>query len=123
MLIRQAQGALVFVVPESGCVLHHRADGLAFVHQVKRFVDLVQAHGVRDERRQLDLAGHGVFDHAGQFAAALDAAKGRAQPLAASDELEGTGADLLARACHADDDRLAPATVRTFQRSARPVLL
>ena len=82
---------------------------------------MLQAHGVGDEGFELNLASHGVFHHAGQLAAALDAAKGRTQPLAAGHQLEGAGLDLLAGTGHADDDRLAPAAVGAFQCRAHHV--
>src|SRR5690606_18177786 len=62
--------------------------------------------------------GHRVLDHARQLAAALHPAEGGAHPLAAGDQLERTGADLLARAGHADDHALAPAAVRALERGA-----
>src|SRR5690606_13203725 len=68
--------------------------------------------------RQLDVAAHRVLDHARQLAAALDPAEGGAQPLAAGDQLERPGADLLARASHADDHALSPAAVRALERRA-----
>ena len=57
-----------------------------------------------------------MLDHAGQLGAAFDAAKGAASPNAARDELEGTGADFLARTGHPDDDAFAPAFVAALQR-------
>lgn len=95
-----------------------RANRLACVHQIKGLVDVGQRHGVRDKRCQLDFAAHGVLDHAGQLAAAFDAAKGRAKPFAPRHQLERAGRNLLARAGHANHHRLAPAPVRAFQRGA-----
>ncbi|KAG1535609.1 hypothetical protein G6F50_015263 [Rhizopus delemar] len=91
------------------------------MHQVEGVVDLVQVHGVGDERRQFDIALHRVLDHAGQLAATLHAAEGGAHPLAAGHQLERTGGDLLARTGHAAHHALAPATVRAFQRRAHHV--
>lgn len=78
--------------------MHDRTDRLAFVHQIEGIVDPVQIHGVGDERRQFDVALHRVLHHARQLAATLDATEGRAHPLAAGDQLEGTGGDFLAGA-------------------------
>src|SRR6218665_2087045 len=97
------------------------ADGLAFVHQGEGFVDVFEVARVRDKGRELDVALHGVFHHARQLAAALDAAEGRAQPAPAGDELEGTGGYLLPRAGHADDDTLAPAAMCAFECGAHDV--
>ena len=41
-------------------VLDDGADRLAFMHQVERFIDAFQWHGVGDKGRQLDFAFHGV---------------------------------------------------------------
>ena len=53
-------------------------DRFALVHQVEGFIDARERLRVGDERRELDLALHGVFHHAGQLRAALYAAEGRA---------------------------------------------
>lgn len=53
-----------------------------------------------------------------QLAAALHASEGRAAPHSPGDELEGSGADLLAGASHADDRRLAPALVAALKGGA-----
>ena len=50
-------------------------DRLALVHEIERLIDAGQRHGVGDEWRELDAAGHGVFHHAGQLTSALDAAE------------------------------------------------
>lgn len=97
------------------------ADGLAFVHQVEGLVDVFQFTRVRDKGRKLNVTLHGVFHHARQLAAPLDAAEGRAQPAPAGHELEGARADLLPRTRHADDDTLAPAAVRAFERGTHDV--
>src|SRR5690606_9815087 len=99
-------------------VVDDGTDALAFVHQVERFVDALQRHGVGDVGVQCQLPAHGLPDHAGELGAALDATKGRAAPDAAGDELERAGADLLPGAGDADDDALAPALVAALQRRA-----
>ena len=53
--------------------------------------------------------------------ARLPAAEGRAAALASRDELEGPGANLLARGRHADEAALAPAAVRRLERRAHHV--
>ena len=73
---------------------------------------------MRDHAVDLDLAGHVLVDHAGDIAAAADAAEGGAAPDAAGDELEGAGGDLLTRAGDADDHGLAPALVAALQGGA-----
>ena len=66
-------------------------------------------HRVGHERCQLDLAGHGVFHHAGQLLRPFHAAK-------ASSHLRPVtswkGQVLTLPPGHADDHALAPATVR-----------
>src|SRR6185312_10932320 len=51
----------------------------------------------------------------------LDAAERRAAPDPPGDQLERPRADLLPRAGHADDDRLAPALVAALQRRTHHV--
>src|SRR5262245_37891688 len=97
---------------DSSSEVDDRADRLALVHQVEGFIDVLDAHGVRDEGRQLDLVAHRLLHHAGQLAATLHATESRALPGAAGDQLERTGGDLLPGARHADDDGLAPAAMR-----------
>ncbi len=41
----------------------HRADRLARVHQLEGLVDVLDAHGVRDEGCEFDLALHGLLHH------------------------------------------------------------
>src|SRR5262245_49459088 len=94
------------------------ADALAFVHEIERVVDLIEAHGVRDHLVDFDLAVHVLLDHARQLRPAFDAAERTAAPDAARHELERPRADLLARRCDADDDRLTPATVTALERRA-----
>src|SRR5690606_14967294 len=64
----------------------------------------------------LDLALHVPVDDLRHVSAAARATERRALPGAASDQLERTGRDLLASARNADDDRLAPAAMRAFER-------
>src|SRR5690606_20349500 len=104
--------------PCTGSVADDGADRLAFLHQVEGLVDALQRQAVGDEGPQFDRPGHRVLDHARQLAAALDPAEGGAHPLAAGHQLERTGADLLARAGHADDHALAPAAVRALECGA-----
>src|ERR1700759_5655972 len=102
-------------------VMNDGADRLPFMHQIEGFIDTRERPRMRDERRELDLARHRVFDHARQLRAALDAAECRAQPAAAGDELERAGGDFLTRAGHADNNRLAPAAMRAFERRTHHV--
>lgn len=66
-------------------------DGFSFMHQIEGRIDIFERHGVRYERRKLDIAAHGVFDHSGKLAAPLDTTKSRAAPRTTRDKLEGTG--------------------------------
>src|SRR5215217_7323046 len=94
------------------------ADRLSLVHQVEGIVDLLDRHHVGDERIDVDLLVHVPVDDLRHIAPALGAAEGRAHPVPAGDELEGTRGDLLAGAGDADDHRLAPAAMAAFQRLA-----
>src|SRR5690606_31319847 len=102
----------------SPSVVNDGANALALVHQVERLVDVLEAHGVRDEGVQRNLAALRLLHVARQLAAAAHAAERRTAPDAARDQLERTRGNLLARAGHADDDRLAPALVTALERSA-----
>src|SRR5471030_114841 len=90
-------------------------DALAFMHQVKRLVDIFQAHGVGDEGIQRDLAGRGHFHVAWQLGTTAHAAERRTAPDATGDQLERTGRDFLAGTGHTDDDRLAPTLVAALK--------
>src|SRR5690606_28363251 len=90
----------------------------AGAHHFKAFVDVFELEDMRDHRIDLDLAVHVPVDDLGQFSAPTYAAKGRALPRAACDQLERARRNLGPRRCHADDDALAPALVRRFQRGA-----
>jgi hypothetical protein len=97
---------------------HHAADALARVHQVEALVDLVEREHVGDHRVDLDLAVHVPVDDLRHVGAALGAAERRAAPVAAGDQLERPGGDLLAGFGDADDDAGAPAAVAAFERGA-----
>lgn len=68
------------------------------MHQVKRFVDVFQAHGMGDERVQRDLAGLRHFHVAWQFRPAAHATEGRTAPDAPGHQLEWTRGNFLAGA-------------------------
>src|SRR5690606_1631743 len=101
--------------------VNHGTTGVAFVHQVERFVDVLKAHGVGDKGIEADIAAHGLLDHAGQLAAAFDATKRRAAPDAAGNQLERARADFLAGAGDADNDAFAPALVAALECGAHHV--
>src|SRR5262249_27392465 len=61
---------------------------------------------------------HVPVDNLRDVGASARPAEGCTPPRAAGDELEGPGGNFLAGTGHANDDRLAPALVRTFQRLA-----
>ncbi len=91
------------------------------MHQVKRFVDVFQAHGVGHHVINFDLTFH-VFIHvAGQFGTTTYTAECRAAPDTTGYQLEGAGTDFLASAGNTDDDRFAPALVAAFQRGTHQV--
>src|SRR5262245_53400703 len=91
-------------------------DALALVHQLEPLVDVGQRHGVRDHRIDLDLALHVPVDDFRHVGAAARAAKGRALPDAAGDQLEWAGCDLRAGRRDTDDDGLTPAAMAGFER-------
>src|SRR5665213_1751946 len=97
-------------------VQNHRADRLAFVHQVEGVVDLVERHGVGDEVVDVDLAVHIPVDDFRDIGAAARAAEGGAAPDAAGDEMERARGDFMTGRRDADDDRFAPAAVAAFER-------
>src|SRR5882757_7817095 len=99
----------------------HRADRLALVHQIEGIVDLLNRHHVSDEIIDVDLLVHVPVDDARHLGAATNAAECRAAPVASGDQLERPGADFLARARDADNDRRAPATMTTLEGLAHQV--
>src|SRR5471032_2317449 len=88
------------------------------MHQVKRFVDVFQAHGVGDKGVQRDFAGLGHFHVAWQFGTATHAAKRRTAPDAPGHQLEWAGGDFLASTGYTNDHRLAPTLVAALQGRA-----
>src|SRR5690606_12107050 len=64
----------------------------------------------------LDFAVHVPLDELRNVGPGPGPAEGRPLPDTARHELEGTRADLLARAGHAEDGRLAPAAMARFER-------
>ena len=65
-------------------------DGFSFVHQIERVVDLLQRQTVGNERVELNLADHSIFNHTRKLGTALHAAKRGAAPHATGDQLEWT---------------------------------
>ena len=61
------------------------------MHQVERFIDIVERHCVGDHRVNLNLAVHVPIDYARNIGAALGAAKRCAAPHATGDQLERAG--------------------------------
>ena len=72
------------------------ADALAFVHQIERLVDLLEGM-VWVMKSSSELTLHVALYVARQLAATAHAPEGAAAPHPAGDQLERTGADLLAR--------------------------
>src|ERR1700722_21016979 len=56
----------------SASELQHRANAVLELHQLKRAVDLVKAHAVRDERVDVDIAPQVAIDQLRHLVAALD---------------------------------------------------
>src|SRR6266545_7723858 len=102
----------------SASVGDYGPDRLAFMHQVEAFVDSFEGQHVRDQIVDVDLAVHVPVDDPGHIGAATCAAKRRAFPDPAGDELERPRFDLLASAGDADDHRHAPAAVAALQSLA-----
>src|SRR5690606_5207043 len=95
--------------------MNDRANALAFVHQLERLVDVLQAHGMGNEGIQWNLALLGLFHVARQLGPTLHAAESTAAPDPTGDQLEWPGADFLAGTGHTDDGRLTPALVAALQ--------
>lgn len=85
------------------------------MHSVERLVDVIKVHGVGNELVDLEPAFHVFLDQAWHFGSALDATEGRAAPDTAGDQLERTGADLLAGGRHTNDGGFTPALVAGLQ--------
>src|SRR6476646_2904687 len=88
------------------------------MHQVEAAVDLVELQRVSDHRVDRNSAVHVPVDDLGHVGAALGAAERRAAPVAAGDQLERAGRNLLAGFGNTDDYAGAPATVTAFQGRA-----
>src|SRR5918999_3100311 len=95
---------------------HYAADALSIMHQVKPLVDVVERHGVRNHRVDLDLPVHVPVDDLRHVGAPARAAEGGALPDAAGDQLKRPRRDLLAGTGDADYHAHAPAAVAAFQR-------
>ena len=95
--------------------MDNRTDAFAFMHQVERFVDVFELHGMGDEVRKLELTGKVAFNIIGQLGAAFNATKRRAAPDATGDQLERTGRDFLTGTGNTDNDRLTPALVAALK--------
>src|SRR5450830_36425 len=98
--------------------LDYRADRLTALHQVKAFINPFQRQLVGDQVIDIELAFHVPVDNLRHVGATTRTAECRALPDPAGNQLEWPGADFLTGCRHADDDRLAPALVTTFQRLA-----
>src|SRR5271168_2940723 len=100
---------------------HHTPNAFAFVHEVECVVDFRERHGVGDQAVDVDLALHVPVDDLGHVGASACTAEGRAFPHTARHKLERTRRDFLSGSRHADDDALAPTSVRAFERLAHGV--
>src|SRR5690606_22906122 len=76
---------------------------------------LLEAHRMRDERVDLDVAVHVLLDHARELTPPLHAAERAAPPYSPRHELKRPRRDLLAGTRHADDRRLAPALMAALE--------
>src|SRR3989338_9271029 len=88
---------------------------------MESLVDTGEREGMGDELVELERSSHVLVDHARELGATLGAAKGRAHPDAAGDQLEGAGGDLGAGGGDADDDGLAPPLVAHLEGLAHDV--
>ena len=79
---------------------NHCADGFARMHQIKAFVDILQRHGVGDHGVNLNFAVHVPIDNLWHIRAPTGAAKSRAAPDSARNQLERTGADFSSSRRH-----------------------
>src|SRR5579859_3320539 len=105
--------SLRFEIPS---VNDDRTDRFTFVHQVESFVDLLEFEGVGDHRIDLNFSVHVPVDDFRYVGAAAGAAKRRALPDTAGDELERPSGDFLASFGHADHHGYAPAAVTGLER-------
>ena len=85
------------------------------MHEVERLVDIFEAHRMRNEFIDLDIAVHVLFHHAGQLRFAFTTSKSSASPDATCDQLERTCADFLTRTRDPDDYGFSPALVAAFE--------
>src|SRR5271168_418977 len=85
------------------------------MHQIEAGVDVVEGQLVGDQIVYIDLALHVPIDNFWYISPSLGAAEGGSLPHPASDQLEGSGGNLLTGAGDADDDADAPATVGAFE--------
>src|SRR5687768_4911967 len=93
-------------------------NGFAFVHEIKRFIDILQSHGVSDKSIEFELSIEIALHIARQFSAALHTAKCRAAPDTARHQLERAGAYLFACSGNTDYHGLAPTLMAAFQGRA-----
>src|SRR6185295_17967805 len=94
---------LTIAVPERWRLVDDDASyALAGVHQLEALVDLLELQHMGDHRVDCDLARHVPVDDLRHVGAALGAAEGGAAPVAARNELERAGGDLLASFRDAD---------------------
>src|SRR5690606_1436178 len=97
-------------------VQHHRPDRLALMHQIKRLIDPLQRHRMRDQIIDIDTPFHVPVHNRRHVGTAARAAKGTAAPYTASHQLERTCGDFLTGTGHTDDDGFTPTLVTGFQR-------
>src|SRR5699024_10949171 len=86
--------------------MNNGTNTLAFVHQVKRVIDVIKPHGVGTEIVKPELALHVALNKAWQLSTALHTTKRRAFPDPPGNQLEGTGGDFLAGTGNTDNHRL-----------------
>src|SRR5678815_2248133 len=91
------------------------------MHQIERFIDLVQRQRLGDEFVDLEFAGKIPVHEARQLRTSFHAAERRAAPNAAGDELERTRRYFLSCAGNADDRGFAPALVAALERCAHDI--
>src|SRR5688500_3292288 len=98
--------------------MNDSTNGFALMHEIKRFIDVLQPHVVSDKSIEFEFSVKIALDIARQFSAALHPAKSRAAPDAARHQLERAGAYLFACTGNTDYDGLAPTLMAAFQGRA-----
>lgn len=88
--------------------MNNAANALAFMHQIKGFVDFIQAHIMSDKLVDLKVIGQIGVNELWYTFDALPSTESRSLPCAAGHQLEWSRADLLPSCCNANDHGYTP---------------